>query len=440
MINAPQIIELGDGFTAIATELTTSSSNLFETNDPTPKEVIENKPKMVPWGDNNDLPWAILGKLGKSVVMSPNTLFSVLAGYGQGIEVKQLVNGKETDLEEFGEIDSFFQDNLIDQYYLEQLNDMKPFFFTITEFILSVDQKKITDINHLEDVFCRFSSMNKETGRIECIYYANWKDNPDKDSITQIPLLDHKRPFKDLQEKIAKDKKLTKVAMVNRFPLPGNTYYPVPPYASAFESQWYDIAQLIPIGKKAKFQNGIRVRYHIENHKDYFPSIYKEERITDPEKQQKRKKEEYENIKNFLSGMENSGKAWFSTFYTDPTGKEVQMVRITNLDKASEGGDWIADSEEASNMLCYAQGVHPNLNGATPGKSGSNMSGSDKRELFTIKQALEKPFRDILLRPIKLAARFNGYKNLIIRVPDLMLTTLDKGKDAEKTTSPIETK
>lgn len=48
---------------------------------------------------------------------------------------------------------------------------------------------------------------------------------------------------------------------------------------------------------------------------------------------------------------------------------------------------------EASNALCFAHGVHPNLVGATPGKSQMNNSGSDKRELFTLKQALEKPWQ-----------------------------------------------
>jgi len=431
-----EILEVSEGVSALLTETSQTTTNLFESTDVKPKEVKKGKGKMVPWGDDNKLPWEILGKVGKSVVMNPNMLFNVLTGYGQGIEIKNLMDGKFVDPEQ--EVKDFFEDNVIDQYYLEQLNDMKPFFFTATEIILSNDQKKITDISHLEDVFVRFETMDSKTGKIGHIFYANWKDDPKDADITAIPLLDPKRPFKDLTERIEKDKKLTKVAMLNRFPLPGRTYYPIPPYASAFESGWYDIGQLIPVGKKAKFENGIRVRFHIEIHRDYFPNIWKEENITDPKKQVERKKKEYENIKNFLSGMANSGKAWFSTFYVDPTGKEVQMVRITQLDKGKEGGDWIVDSEEASNMICYAQGVHPNLNGATPGKSGSNMSGTDKRELFTMKQALEKPFRDILLRPIKLVARFNGWENLVIRVPDLMLTTLDKGTDAQKTTPSTE--
>ena len=109
------------------------------------------------------------------------------------------------------------------------------------------------------------------------------------------------------------------------------------------------------------------------------------------------------------------------------------MVRINIIDTKKEGGDWIEDAEEAANFLCYAQGVHPHLNGATPGKNKGSQSGSDKRELFTMKQAIEKPVRDLLLEPLVLVADVNG-------VPDIMLTTLDQGTDAKEVSQNKEEK
>ena len=116
------------------------------------------------------------------------------------------------------------------------------------------------------------------------------------------------------------------------------------------------------------------------------------------------------------------------------------MVRVINLNQGKkEGGDWADDMQEAANTLCFAFGVHPNLIGATPGKSQMNNSGSDKRELFTMKQALEKPFHDVMMKPYHVILHYNGWsKNVTVDVPMLMLTTLDENKDAEKVTNNNE--
>ena len=91
-------------------------------------------------------------------------------------------------------------------------------------------------------------------------------------------------------------------------------------------------------------------------------------------------------------------------------------------------------------MRCYGLNIHPNLVGATPGKSQTNNSGSDKRELFTLKQALETSFRDVLLKVHSLVIRFNGWKPRVYpAVPIVQLTTLDKHSDAEeRTPSPAD--
>ena len=110
------------------------------------------------------------------------------------------------------------------------------------------------------------------------------------------------------------------------------------------------------------------------------------------------------------------------------------MVRIENLETSKkEGGDWADDINEASNMMCYAFGVHPNLIGATPGKSQMNNSGSDKRELFTLKQALETACRHVMLPPFLLMLYFNGWhEDYTVEIPIIQLTTLDENKDAKK--------
>lgn len=82
-------------------------------------------------------------------------------------------------------------------------------------------------------------------------------------------------------------------------------------------------------------------------------------------------------------------------------------------------------------MICYGMNIHPNLVGATPGKSQSNNSGSDKRELFTLKQSLETAFRDMLMKFHEVVIFFNGWQDKVRpEVPIVLLTTLDKKTDA----------
>ena len=161
-----------------------------------------------------------------------------------------------------------------------------------------------------------------------------------------------------------------------------------------------------------------------------------EEHITEPVKQLERIKKEKENIKNFVSGIENSGKVWITGYYIDPNGKENRMVRINVIDTTKEGGDWSEDIQEASNITCYGDNIHPNLVGATPGKSQSNNSGSDKRELFTLKQSLEIAFHDLMYMPHNVVIHYNGWGEKVYPdVPMILLTTLDQNTDAKSTTA-----
>ena len=224
-----------------------------------------------------------------------------------------------------------------------------------------------------------------------------------------------------------------KFAVLMRFPTPGQRYYPIPYYTSIFRGDWYDIKRLIGKGKKSKIRNHAAVRYQVEVHRDYWESIIAEEGLTDELEIRKRIVREKENIRDFVTGVENSGKAWITGYYVDPNGNEQRMVRIHVVDTKKEGGDWAEDTQEASNMMCYGTNTHPNLVGATPGKSQTNNSGSDKRELFTLKQSLETAFHDQLLKVHELIIRYNGWHDKVKpSMPLIILTTLDKKTDAKK--------
>ena len=147
----------------------------------------------------------------------------------------------------------------------------------------------------------------------------------------------------------------------------------------------YNFVETLP-GYKARAAFTVNSASVFKEDVDIVPTIVD---ITDRRKQQERIVREKQQILDFLTGAENRGKAWFSTFYVTPDGKEQHDVVINKIDDSKKGSDWETDIQEAINMICFTMRVHSNLVGSVPGKAQSNNSGSDKRELYTIAQALQ---------------------------------------------------
>lgn len=439
------LIDVDSSFSAIITEIDEGSDMFDELSRSTTQlpGKLSNKYNRgyMPWGEDNLLPYEIIDSVRHDEVLSQNKLFNTLTLYGSGIRITDN-NG---DAIKDKSIIEFFDYNRLPKYYLEQATDMKHFFFTVTVIILSNDGKKIVRMRHKEATHTRFEKKNPKTGKIEHLFYANWQDDPKQEDIEVIEVLDIDNPYLDLMVRMGKARdddgilrrptKTKKFAIVNMFPIPGTAYYPFAYWYSMFLSGWYDIKRLIPKGKKAKFKNGAGIKYHVEINRNYWDELCEQEGIVNKEKRIERIKKEKENIKKFLTGIENSGKLWISGFYSKPDGSEEKYVRINKIDAGkAEGGDWIEDSEEASNMICYADNIHPSMVGAAPGKSKGSFSGSVQRELFTMKQSLEISYQDILLEPLFILKRYNGWDDFKYDIPIITLTTLDKGKDAQVNT------
>ena len=420
-----------------------ASLELYGEDDDTTTGVLpdngnNNQPKYVLWGSDNQLPYNVINLIGSDEVMSANKHFNVLCCYGTGLRYTPADGSNELPTE----VKDFVKHNAFPRLFLEMSTDMKMFYFCVVVIVLNKGRDKIATIRPKEACYCRFEVAD-ENGKINHVYFADFK-NDSFEKYEAITLLDSYDPLKHLNILLGKEvgpdgKKEertneSKFAVVCKFPTPGNRYYPIPYYTAVFKGHWFDIKKLIGLGKRNKIKNHSGIRYLVQINEKFWGCLYKKEHITDKLEQAKRQKKEYQNINNFLSGVENSGKTLYSGFYQTPDGVEEQMIKISVIDTAKEGGDWSEDIQEASNMLCYADGVHPNLLGATPGKGQQNNSGSDKRELFTLKQSLEIPYHDIMKQPFDLIADFNGW-NVNTEVPMITLTTLDQHKDAQQVTA-----
>jgi len=68
-----------------------------------------------------------------------------------------------------------------------------------------------------------------------------------------------------------------------------------------------------------------------------------------------------------------------------------------------------------------------------------NNSGSDKRELFTLKQATERAYHDLMTVVHWLVILYNHWESRIYPdVPIIQLTTLDKHEDAQEVTQTTQ--
>ncbi len=401
--------------------------------------------EIVPWGETNTLPADVVDKVNRSEVIGANLEFNVLVGYGRGIVPMRRVveNGRVAGYEEVHddpEVLEFCSNNDVNGYFLEQLYDLKTFSNVFPEIILSKDRTRIVQLRHKEAVFSRWGKMDATLGRITRHYYsAKWGDGADRKSIEVTDVLDRYNPLADLRERLATGKySALRFIVPIVWPTPGRRYYQLAPWWSLFESGWYDFSIMVPEAKKALMQNRFGVKYIIYLSPKYFKQIFRDEGIDPSDEQAVRSRidQEHQRFGEFLTGSENSGRgivALKEIVQTTAGAKEEKYIEIQEVNLGKEGGEYIEDSEEVSNIISYVMGVHSSLIGSTPGKNKGSFSGTDKRELFMMKQALMKPFRDRLLRPLEIIQKFNGWDpGIVFTVPDIEFTTLDQNKSGKQ--------
>lgn len=447
---------------AIVTEfLSNKAAGVGLTADATDDNKVTVSPKgkskeipVYPWGVDNDLPDKLIKYAFKNNIVASNLEFNGNMGHGEtAIPVRQSIDdstGKVTNIplqrsdtnKEIKEIFDFIDDNNYPLIQQELVADLSLLHNAFVEFIFNKPGTKIVQMRFKEAAFSRLSVMNSN-GEIEYhCYSAKWAGDT-QDDVVLTPLLDYDNPLHDLKVRMGfkpgldgKKKKVDDRRFIMHIgkPSPGKFYYQKAYWWSIFESHWYDLSCAIPEFKMNLISNQMVIKYHIQIRKGFFDDLYKNEGITDKKKQAERQKQFYQQLEDFLSGKENAGKNLASEIDYGSFEKNIKKsdIKITPIESFIKGGEYIEDSEEASNAICYAMGVHPSLQGASPGKS-KNINGTEARELFIIKQSLMKPVRELLIQPLKIVKAINGWPaDIDFIIPNIMLTTLDKNTGAEK--------
>lgn len=415
------------------------------------KEVTVGKTKTVEFvarGGSDNIPHEVMEKVQKNVTVGSNIGFNAKVLYGSGLLVVKREKDKETGEIKYVEqlpsdqpaIFEFIEDNNIVRQVQEICNDIACFGESYVELIFNLD-RKIAMTRHKDLCCSRVSKMN-DKGIIKYHgYSAKWNDDPSED-IVITPLLDSVAPINDIKIRLGQkadmrgktvDKKENRLILQLSLPCPGRYYYARPYWWSIFESGWYDISQAIPALKKALLNNQMHIKYQVLINDSFWVDLFKAEGATDEKEKAKIRNKFYQDLNDYLAGQDAAGKALFSGFkYGNVKGEEQRSIVINKIDTEVKGGDYIDDSEAVTNVICYSMGVHPSLVGATPGK-GKSINGTEARELFTIKQSLCKPERDLITLPLYVAKAVNGWdQDIHFVIPNIMLTTLDNGTGAVK--------
>lgn len=420
--------------------LSSAGQDLFDSDETLTPVTIDNF-KISPWGTNNNLPQEIRANIEKSDIMSTNLRFNRDVCYGLGPKLVDLIRDARGKVVDFAEVDDgeeyeFFTRNDISMFLLEQFTDMMYFHNAFSELIPDNVSAKIYSIRHKEATFSRWSVMNKK-GVIDTHFYAsNWKDNPGKADITASQVIDEFNALVDANARIVLGKK--RMIYPVYMPSPGRPYYSRPDWYSLFESGWYDHSIAIPALKKAIMKNNLGVKFIIYISPRYWEEVLKNSKVdkSDPIKVKEVKDREVKAMTEFLSGAESAAKAIITMQEYLPSGNTAilhKWIEIEAVKNDITGGEFISDIETVANIMSYAMGVHPSLIGAVPGKNGNSMGGTDKRELFLMKQALMKPVVDRCLRPLQLIRQVNKWKkDRTIVVPEYIFTTLDQNKSGKQ--------
>ncbi len=408
--------------------------------------------EFMPRGRNNNMMYDVLRRVEGNVTVGSNVEFNTKVVMGDGVLVYRKYRNEQGKVvkeevlpDELPEVFDFLENNDYDQVRQEIANDLVVFADSYVEYIFDKhDKPHLVQIKSKETTCSRISQLDEKTGKSEWHgYSAEWHKGTAQDVVV-TPLLDRQSAMYDLKVRMGMmpgDDGLPKIGKERRFVhnlrinTPGRFYYSRPYWWSVFKSGWYDFSCAIPIYKRSMIKNQMALRYLIYIKEDFWSKLYRAKKLNDEAKQALARKEFLEQMEKFLAGEENAGKSFVSEFrYDKLKGFEDKDIIISALDNKQIGGEYIEDSEETSNTLCYGMGVHPSIIGASPGKSKS-INGTEARELFVISQALLKRYQDLTLQPLYVAKTMNGWpKDIFFSVVNCQLTTLDSGTGAVKNT------
>ncbi|MCO6501355.1 MAG: hypothetical protein J5I47_13400 [Vicingus serpentipes] len=390
--------------------------------------------KFANWGSTNKDPNLIIADIDSIPTAARSLVKKVESTYGLGPFFYQIIAQEDKEvIKPFipeGKFKEFLEKIRINKFCMEMLFDAEGLSNVFPEFIVSNDYQKITSIRHQEAKHCRWSVL--EDGRSKyCGISSEWGTNESvtAENCTVVMVADPWMTVDELKGWLKKNK-VKKFIYPVSVPSIGKVYYQKPAHDSSRKGNWNEIAKLIPTAILNTIKNAKRLQWHVQIPYEYWDREFPKGNYTN-EKEGKREEDmraKMDEVDNFLSGADNSGKTFYSHYGTDPiTKKEYSGWKFTPLDGNPKFDKDVIATSTANSEISIAWGVDPAVLGMNQlGQKNGAGSGSDKREADEIMKG-NKLVSDLVSEPIEFAIKFNGYgEDIKMGFKKTILTTLDK--------------
>lgn len=368
------------------------------------------------WGKANDFPDQIDKHIESNPDLANVLQFKALKLYSYGLTYKAQVEDEEGNAKYIDliipEIETWLKRNR--PAFLKMCVDFMKYYNVFPEMVLSLDRSKILYIDCKTTREGRYEVMDKVLGYSKNLYLnPNWAVGATiKDEKTvKIPIVNPIYFPPDLLRE--RTDGLNYIFPIS-FPT-GKKYYQLATWVTIITSKWLELANSIPKFKLALMNNQVTIKYHVQMPDYWMEWKYPKFKTLDKEKQNKLTQEEIDKFDKFLLGVEKSGKSITSIFKTDPaTGKEWPGWRVIPIDDKLKDGKYIEDAQEATTKIYSSAGVDPALGGFTPGKSGANRNGSDKREAGNELYTSIYAFEELLMQFFEYINDYNNWDALAL--------------------------
>lgn len=385
-------------------------------------------------------------------------------------QFSQLVNNSESEdseemkslkaaLEEWKrtnkEMQEFIENNDLHKTYLEMAGDMSLMSQCFCELQLNQRQldsegrpvptsqwnPKIVGIKPRSVFTTRLERMDSQY-RINYAYMSNqWLDSTQTLTetdrrIAAVPYLAADTAVADLNRHVreARQQRVSRKNRPTRFIMSprdfGGPYYADAMWHSIFAGSIFEYAFTIVDDRLTRKRNSNIIGRVIYIHQEYLKQLYTQQGENKSKTMAQIQQEVFTDINTWLSNPDNAGQALISAVFTGLDGKEHKAWEIVEIESKSNSQAQAEKTElqEISSIIFFAMGLDSKLIGNTPGDATSS-GGTDLRERFLVKQIQFAPLQQLMLRPLEVISKFNGWdSHLVWQIDREVLTTLDNSK------------
>lgn len=414
--------------------------------EPRPRKLIDpevaTNERIKNWGDDNNYPQWVLEQTKDVTLVEPILDWKSRALYSGGLAYG-LLQVDENGNEVFkrivdNEIEDWLMQTNINEYLQGATKNFYYYHNAMGQISMSRTGKKAVYLTSIDSTDWRFELKDKK-GYINKVYVSpDWEKYRDMDKETlKFPLFDW---FKtDLDDLMQANKQFC-------FPIqsksPGRAYYQRAPW-HVILSTWLPIARAIPEFKKAMLKNQLTIKYIIRVPEWWWEWKYRDWANKSEKERVKIIQEEKTSFEKFFKG-DKQGNSLMITHRDSTHAKQYHKWEVEVIDDKVKTGMYIEDSQEADAHIFKNLQVDSTLFGNGTGKDRSGAgSGSDKRVAWNNYVLMTKPHQDLILNPLYLIAKLNGWNNRLAKgnsrlvwwMKNYQIARLDSGSEISDNTN-----